>query len=212
MYNINMNNKVPDIYAIQNYPEELSYALDHITTDDVVVFENASTKLRVGNKTIKDRLFDIVIFSENSDIMILVDKYSQISKEEVFNKLKERDIDYHLVSFLSHKTQSYNQNTPELWFARNIKVFKSACEDTKSKTDDLTYVFKRNVESELNFEFLTNSLNVTTFAGKIVFSGFVKFADKTVLITISNNTKGKYEKIEEILNSYGFTETNGRTI
>ena len=212
MYNTSMNNRVPDIYAIQNYPEELGYALNHITTDDVVVFENASIKLRVGNKTIKDKFFEIVIFAEKSDIMILIDKYSPISKEEVFSELESRNINYHLVSFLSHKTQNYNQNTPELWFARNISVFKDACKDTKSKTDDLTYVFKRHVESELDFEFLTNSLNVTTFSGKIVFSGFVKFADKTVLITTSNNVKGKHDKIQEILNSYGFTETFGRTI
>lgn len=204
--------KVLNLFAIQNYPEEINTALDFIVSDDVVVFENALTKLRVGCKLIKDKLFDMVIVSEESDIMILIDKYSPISKEKVFEELKQRNINYHLVSFSNHESQFLDQKTPELWFARGAKMFKYACEDTKSKTDDSTYVFKRNVDSELTFEFLTTSLEPVTFSGKITFSGFVKFADKTVLITTSNNIQEKHNKIQDIINSYGFTEKFGRTI
>ena len=64
----------------------------------------------------------------------------------------------------------------------------------------------------MNFEFMTNSSGITTFANKIKFSGLIKFKDKVVLITTSNNIERKHEKINWILDKKGFTEVNSHTI
>ena len=189
---------VLDTFAIQDNPDYLKIALNHIYTDDVIVFENALTKLKIGNRIVKDKMFDIVIFSEKSDIMILVDRYSSISKDEVFEELKNRDIEYHLVSFIKHESQYYDEKTPELWFARDPNIVRVACDDTLKKSKNLKCKFNRNTEAELNFEFLTTSLNVTTFSSKIKFTGSIRFADKLVFITTSNKIEKKHQKIERI--------------
>lgn len=212
MYNVNMVKKVLDIFAVQNSQQELSYAVEHIGSDDVVVFENATIRLKIGEKIIKDKLFNVAIFSEESDVMILVDKFSSVSKEEVFDELKIKDIQYHLVSFLPDEIQKFEQNTPDLWFARETQVLKAACDDTKKKTDNLTYKFERFKQAELTFEFLTNSNTKTTFTHKIKFSGLIHLEDKLVLITTSNNIQAKHEKFEKILERKGFVEANSHII
>ena len=83
-----MVKRVLNIFAIQNYPEELASAINHISTNDVVVFENAMVRLKMSQRYVNDKMFDLAIFSEQSDVMILVDKFSKVSKTEVFKEIE----------------------------------------------------------------------------------------------------------------------------
>ena len=57
-----MTNKVLDIWAIQNEPNEIYTALKNIKTD-VLIFKNVICKFRVGDNLI-NRKFDNMIYSE----------------------------------------------------------------------------------------------------------------------------------------------------
>ena len=97
--------KLLDMYAIQNYPNELSYALGKVFTHDTIVFENATIRIKIGNKIVKDKVFNIAVLSEKSDVLILVEKYSSVTAEDVYKQLDENRIKYHIVSFLEDKQE-----------------------------------------------------------------------------------------------------------
>ena len=60
LYNIIMSERVLDIWAIQNNPEEIYNALENIT-HDVVIFKHLICKFKIGEKLIFSCLYDTLI-------------------------------------------------------------------------------------------------------------------------------------------------------
>ena len=151
--------KVLDIWAIQEQKEELSVALDNITSNDTILFENAIIELTIGEHEVEDKIFSTVIYSEESDVIIMIMQNSPATCEEAKEILDNKNISYHTVSFIKDKQNSTEQiTTPEIWFARDPYVVNDACESLINKNiENKLYTFDTEVASYLKFQYLTST-------------------------------------------------------
>lgn len=199
-----MDKKVLDIWAVQQIKEELPVALDNIKHDDAIIFENAIVELIIGNKKIKDKIFNCIVYSEKSDTMVLVMKNAKVGIQDVEDFLQKKNIKYHFVSFLDKPSTSKKIKTPEIWFARDPYVVADACEDSLTKDIDKSYIFDRNKTAKLTFKFLTSNNTKAKFDIDIKFRGVINLKDKIILIVDDLNISKKHDEIEQILNDKDF--------
>ena len=73
-----MSKRALDIWAIQGNSKELNLALELIKSRDTIIFENAIVELTIGEQKVKDTIFSCAIFSEISDVLILIMQGSSI--------------------------------------------------------------------------------------------------------------------------------------
>ena len=209
-YNIFMSKNILDIYAVQGISEELPFALDNIKTDDAIIFENAIIELKIDEEKIMDKIFCCVIYSEESDVMIMIMKNSPVTSEDAKNYLDSKGIKYHTVTFIEDEHEYETEvTTPEIWFARDSQVVEEAVCDSKSKSlESLTFTFNPETKSRLKFHFLTSAeKNKITFDGKIRFKGMIKLEDKIVLLVDQEDITDKSIKksVIKILKKHGFS-------
>ncbi len=204
-----MTDRVLDIWAIQNYPNEIYTALKNII-NDVVIFKHLICKFKIGNKLVQTCLYDSVIYSEGSDTLIMLKRDGKAEIQQAEKYFDEHEIDYQVVDFMPTEQTQIEGENKEFWFARDIYVVEDAVEDsiekgnTSCKYDPSvksSIIFKYPVHKKLedsqvlNARFLDNE-----FLFKISFRGLVEFEDKYILSTISkvqNNIH--YSDIMDIL-------------
>lgn len=206
--------KVLDIWAIQSIKEELPIALNNIQTNDAIVFENASIELTIGDKVITDKIFDTAIYSEKSDVLVLIMKHSPVTSKEAKDYLEYNGIKYHLVSFLEEESIKPKLKTPEIWFARDSHVVAEALENSLINKVSKYYFFDKDIDSCLEFKFLNSSENFkSTFDGRILFTGLITLDDKIILITKAiHNPDKKLAAIEKVLEKKGFIENFNKSL
>jgi len=211
-----MNKKVLDIWAIQYISTELQIALAQLKTNDVIVFDNTSVELKIGETLISDKIFSCVIFSEESDTMILIMKHADVGTEDVIKYLENNNIHYSLVSFLPIETENSEEKTPEIWFARDPYVVSDACDDSLTKNiTNLTYSLDRTTPAKLKFKYLTSSKQKKeAFDTNIYFKGIITLEDKIILIvdTFTEDMEEKIQNMESILQEKGFSNVNTITV
>ena len=62
-----------DIWAIQYYPECLETALDNIKKkEDIQVYCNCISEFTIMEKSILDRRFDTVLYSQANDLLVML--------------------------------------------------------------------------------------------------------------------------------------------
>ena len=206
-----MSKKALEILAIKGDAKELGDALEKIKSRDAIVFENAVVELTIGDKKVKDTMFNCAIFSEISDVLILIMAEASASVEDAKEFLDKKGVKYHLVSFLKPKKKNVKKTSPEILFARDGSVVSNVCDEIIAKGGgDLTYEFYAEQVSKLRFKFLDSFDNLQTFDGQIIFTGTILLDNKIILL------EGKTERfvIEhqqealKILEEKGFSKTN----
>ena len=204
---------VLDIWAIQNNPDELYAALQNIT-HDVLIFKNLICKFLVGNKTIKTTQFDNIIYSEGSDMLILLQRDGKAKIEDAERYLQKKNIMYNVVEFIDVKPHEKPKKAKEFWFAREQYVLEDAIEDSKRKK--ITHCsYYPEVRSKMIFKYptffayrdvLVDNPNYISNEPmmKIAFKGVIEFDDKLILPTVSKDRKNLHsDDILNTLSDYG---------
>lgn len=172
-----------DVWAIQYYKEELQNALANIKKEsrENILFTNCLSNLRIGSNNINTTKFDTVLFSKDSDTLILLMKDGEAKAADIKKYLLENDIIFHEVNF-AFEDQSENKDTlKELWFAREKYVLDDALNDSKNKgINSCTYY--PNVTGELELKYQTNNKKIENLAGIMNIKGIINFEDKNVLL------------------------------
>lgn len=172
-----------DVWAIQYYKEELQNALANIKKEsrENILFTNCLSNLRIGSNNINTTKFDTVLFSKDSDTLILLMKDGEAKATDIKKYLLENDIIFHEVNF-AFEDQSENKDTlKELWFAREKYVLDDALNDSKNKgINSCTYY--PNITGELELKYQTNNKKIENLAGIMNIKGIINFEDKNVLL------------------------------
>jgi len=190
-----------DVWAIQKDKEETRIALKNVKKDSTgnILYLNCWCKFRIGDKSIKSRLFDSCFYSEESDTLILFSK-GQISEEEIENYLKEFGIEYTIIRFRNTITGEYTASEwfPDVWFAREEYVLRDAIDDSLSKyVEDCIYF--PNKEASLSLSYRDENDEDQEIEGRFC-KGVLNFDDKIVLL-ISQDDKRNLTRptVERIL-------------
>lgn len=204
-----MKNNILDIWAVQSDKNELYAALSNIKYDDVVVFENIFVNLRINNKLIRNILFNTAIFSEKSDVLILISNNSPVKCEDALKCLDNEGFNYHLVSFEDHEIKSSDSKQNKFWFARDPYVVGDACDDSIRKNTSKHYSFEKFTQAELLFGYIGRDGLMCGCGRTIYFKGKINLEDKIILVVNNgDNINKKHEQIEKILINKGFSSKN----
>lgn len=212
-----MTDRVLDIWAIQNYPNEIFTALKNIT-NDVVIFKHLICKFKIGNKIVQTCLYDSVIYSEGSDTLIMLKRAGKAEIQQAERYFDEHGIDYQIVDFMPTEQTQFEGDNKEFWFARDGYVVEDAVEDSIKKGNYFcqyapmvksSITFKYPVHRKLNDSPVLNACYLDEeFLFKISFRGVVEFDDKYILPTLSHVQKNlHFNDVMQILNKYKINVT-----
>lgn len=172
-----------DVWAIQSNKDETRVALEKVKKDSLgnILYLNCWCDFTIGNRTIKNRLFDSCFYSEDSDTVILFAK-GKITEEEIENYLEEANVKYTIIRFSEPNEDYYrdDENFPEVWIAREKSVLRDAVDDSVSK-GDLNCVYYPNIESNLSLNYRATTDEMFEIEGRTC-KGLVVFKDKIVLL------------------------------
>lgn len=167
-----------DIWAIQYYPECLKTALDNIKYGSkVFLFRNCVCKFSVGINEITTRQFDTVLYSDESDLLVMLMKDGNAKDSQIIEYLNKRNIPFEERN-LGAKLNDYQDgdNIPELWFIRETYVLQDAIKESKNRKIKVAKFYK-NTESVLTLTGLENK-ELIRIEGK----GIVQLEDKVCII------------------------------
>ena len=189
-----------DIWAIQYYPEVLLTALENIKTGEkVIVYKNCSSKFKIGDKLISTRQFDTVLYSEESDLLILLMRGGKATYEQIINFLLKNKINYIEQDLKEINKEDYEDgdDIPELWFAREKYVVQDGINESKEKGIKKLKYYK-NVQSQL---LIGNNDKYETI--ELRCKGIIQLKDKLIMIINHNYNKNMTEQqvIDCIINS-----------
>ena len=201
-----MTKKILNIWTIQNRKEELYAALSKIKTDDVIVFTNALINLKINKHLVSSLIFDTAIYSEESDILIIIKNNSPATYEDAIEYLDNKHFNYHTVCFKEHENTIKNKPTKDVWFARSPENVASACNDTIAKGLEKTYCFNKTTQAELQFGYFDKYNKIYGFDRTIYLKGIITLKDKKIFV-VNNNIMyidSKQEEMEKVLIKKGF--------
>ncbi len=190
-----MTDKILDIWAIQNNPEELYTALKNIKTD-VVIFKNVICKFKVGSKTVKMQ-YDSLIYSEESDTIILLMRGGEAKIEDAEKYFEDNNIEYDIVNFMDLSEDYAPTKTKEFWFARESYVVEDAVKDSITK-GNLSCYYNPDIMGHIYFDYYYGKNNKQGNLISIPLKGYIEFEDKFILPTHSRKQKNIY--VDDIIN------------
>ena len=174
-----MENSKLDIWAIQNYPEEIHNALENVKDSPTnMLFTNCLSYLRLGNRLVQVH-FDTAFYSEDSDTLILLMQDGELTSDKFKELLKDRKIGYHEINFQDRK-RKHQKPTKELWFAREEYVLNDALQDSKGKGID-TCDYYPAVEGKLELRYAIDDGRGVSFFDVQPIHGVVILEDKIIL-------------------------------
>ncbi|MCH5167026.1 MAG: hypothetical protein J1F35_03950 [Erysipelotrichales bacterium] len=170
-----------DVWSIQEDGSEIYTALDQIKSGLSIIYDNCVSMLSIGRNIIHSRIFDTVIYNEESDVLIMIMKDSPATKEDAIKYLTEKGQKFVEVSFLDQEQKiEDDQDIPIIWFAREEYVLEDAVKDNVVKgLIDCTYY--PVLEGNLNFNYINNHFEPESVDGRI-FKGLIEFPDKLILL------------------------------
>lgn len=189
-----------DIWAIQYYPEVLQTALENIKTGEkVILYKNCSSKFKIGDKLISNRQFDTILYSEESDLLILLMRGGKATYEQIIIFLSKNKINYIEYDLKEINKEDYEDgdDIPELWFAREKYVVQDGINESKEKGIKKLKYYK-NVQSQL---LIGNNDKYETI--ELRCKGIIQLKDKLIMIINHNYNKNMSEQqvIDCIINS-----------
>ena len=189
-----MTNSNYDIWAIQHQPEEVYNAIEGLeNSKDNTLFTNCRSYLRVGEKKLYVQ-FDTVFISEDSDRLIMLQKDGKVTPDAFRTILNDNHIPYNEVQFM--KTESLPQEeTKEIWFAREKYVLEDALKDSTAKGVD-TCTYYPNLSGRLEFRYPVSEEEFAPFERQAI-RGAMLLEDKIILLM--SNSKEMNIKYPEAL-------------
>ncbi len=191
--------KCLDIWAIQFYPKELYTALSQIKedADDVLIMGNVRSSFKIDGAKYP-LFFDTVVYSEKSDVIILLMERGEATREQVEEYLYSKKIGYDEVVF-SEKRKFRVKTNKVFWFARDSYVVADASEDSKNRGNTTCTYQPTNASLKLNYRGAKSAFPIE----EIEFAEIIDFEDKFILVTKSKNQQQKHDEIIDILNEKG---------
>lgn len=202
-----MNNNL-DVWAIQNYPEELKSALSGLETKgEIIIFSNVVCSFNLGGIKIKSKQFDTFLYSEESDRLVMLMRGGKTTKEDIIQELENQGItNYHEVILSPSEDEHMDGNIiPEIWIAREEYVLDDALKDSSKKESSMTGDYYPNLCGYMSLDYLT-SHGARNQLNKRIFKGLIQMDDKTILL-VNNGEKRNimpYQVYDEFT-KYGFS-------
>lgn len=177
-----MENSNLDVWAIQKNKEEIEMALDNIKdSNSNILFRNCLCSFGIGSENL-NVLYDTVLYSEESDAVILLTRNGNLTVEELKERLEKRNISFHEVVFNDEDFDyDFDESQKEIWFAREKGVVEDAFRDSKEKgINRCTYY--PNVEGHLDLEYyISHATSKEKLDGRNI-KGVIEFSDKFILL------------------------------
>ncbi len=199
-----------DIWAVQEDATEVFIALEQIKSGLSIIYDHVKCKINIGSNKITTRLFDTILYNEDSDTLIMIMQGSKATKDDMINYLSEKDLKYVEVSFLDNDIdfdvteESAENKVPELWFARDLYVVKDAIDSSVDRG-----VFQASlmplVTGNLVLSYNDNYGEPNSIDGRL-FKGVVACPDKLILLVNQKDESKNIDvaDIESILNANDF--------
>lgn len=197
-----MKRKVLDIWAIETDPNELYTALAQLKTD-VTIFENVICEFKIGAHVLQNRQFGTVIYSEESDTIILLTRGGKATVAQAEKYLEEHKIDYNKIVFIKDTTPYKDAECKDYWFARDKYVLDDALDNSLNNgVKDCEY--DATIKASITFRYLGKNERKYQLL-KIPFKGMLELDDKFILITNSKYNKNiTPDVVIDTLNKKGF--------
>lgn len=182
-----------DIWAVQEAKEEIFTALEQIKGGLSIIYDKVACEIMIGSNNITNRLFDLFLYNEESDTLIMVMKGSKASKEDMIHYLEQHNLKYVEVTFLEEDVDNQisekkeEVEVPELWFARDAYVLDDALDSSLERNVN-SAVIMPNVMGDLSL-FYTNIFGHTEVVDGRLFKGLVSLPDKLVLLVNQGDEK-----------------------
>lgn len=182
-----------DIWAVQEEKEEIFTALEQIKGGLSIIYDKVACEMMIGSNNITNRLFDLFLYNEESDTLIMVMKGSKASKEDMIHYLEQHNLKYVEVTFLEEDVDNQisekkeEVEVPELWFARDAYVLDDALDSSLERNVN-SAVIMPNVMGDLSL-FYTNIFGHTEVVDGRLFKGLVSLPDKLVLLVNQGDEK-----------------------
>lgn len=180
-----------DIWAIQNIPTELDLAINNIKQDSKynILYCNCACNFTVGNTFLTSKNFDTMFYSEDSDMIILLQKEGIVSSKDLKEKLSARGIQYTNFDLgnLSDTTLLETVNK-EIWFARDKSTLLEALQDSKEKGINRT-IYYPNVQSSIQMGYIDANCELVELEGRCM-QGVIDLEDKMILIILEKGKNG----------------------
>lgn len=124
-----------DIWAIQYYPECLETALDNIKDKSkVFLLRNCMCNFSIGANQIATRQFDTALYSEDSDLLVMLMKDGKVTDTDIIQYLKKKNIEYLEKDFgVDNANYQDGDNIPEVWFIREEYVLEDALQESRKR-------------------------------------------------------------------------------
>lgn len=207
-----------DIWAVQEEKEEIFTALEQIKGGLSIIYDKVACEMMIGSNNITNRLFDLFLYNEESDTLIMVMKGSKASKEDMIHYLEQHNLKYVEVTFLEEDVDNQisekkeEVEVPELWFARDAYVLDDALDSSLERNVN-SAVIMPNVMGDLSL-FYTNIFGHIEVVDGRLFKGLVSLPDKLVLLVNQGDEKESIsistleKKIEDKGFIYSIDESN----
>ena len=199
------------VYAIQNNIEELKKALLQIEKGFNYIYSNCMFSIQLGNQKIKSRQFDTFLYNQESDILIMLMRNGQVSKEDIIDYLKSNNKEFSEITFTHLEDINYknSKKLPELYFAREKKMVLEALKDSLNK-GNYNCKYYPDLIGKFYLNYITNASETFDIDGRLI-KGLLQLDDKIILLInqICNideygNSRNMYKKeIIALLNEIG---------
>lgn len=214
-----MNNRILDVWAIYNEPQEilkpLKYILEHkeeiIKNGPLTLFTNCTSSFLVNGKKI-GRYMDTVIYSYESDIALCLSSSRNLdedlgaSPEDIARFFDKHGIPYKIVFGEAQKDDIDDQNIPEIWMVREKYVLEDSLNDSKNRgcTDCIVYP---NIDSKLSMGYYLKDGTYMEIWG-LNFKGLIETDDSWSLLINENDPRNiSIEDAIEIIKQNGLSYT-----
>lgn len=182
----NIANSNYDIWAIQNYPEEVVYAIEGLEdSKDNVLYNNCKSYIRVGERRIYVQ-FDTALVCEDKERLILLKKDGLLMPDHFRGLLNRRRIPYNEVTYIEGKPIK-QKDTKEIWFAVDNNVLTAALKDSKKKGVEACEYFP-DLRGCLELRNTVDDGSLVTFYRQTI-CGAMVLEDKIVLLMSYKNKR-----------------------
>lgn len=182
------NNRRLDVWAIQFCPENLKKALLNLKTDnDIVIFSNILSNLRIGKYVMVPRWFDACLYSAENDLLVMLMNGGQVTVDDIKEYLDTKLLNYNEVIFSLQDIDYINNfSIPDFWFARDNISLEKAFLDSVNKGYKNCFYYP-SLDGRLDLGYLTNfekekGENLINFDARNI-KGLIQFDDKVILLT-----------------------------
>lgn len=136
-----------------------------------VLYTNCIGQIKINDSHYLAKQFDNYFYSPENDTVILIERDSVKTNQDVRTYLNDKNISFNEVIFVSLEDDFLQNDIPNITIAREKQMLEEAIHDSKQKGYD-TCTFYPQVDSELSIKYPDSNnakLEQTTLKGLIIF-------------------------------------------